>query len=138
MILHAQQKWPEAITYNLLPYAIRHANNAYNTNPLLAHPQGLSPLQLFTETQVQDNPKHCHPFGCPNYVLNESLRSSHLIHHKWKTRSKDGVYLGQYILQNHEVALVINRDSYLISPQFNVLYDPLLTTTKYFDVSSLW
>ena len=135
MMLHAQHKRPEAITANLWPYAIRHAKNA---TTLLAHPQGLSPLQIFTGTQVQNNPKHLHPFGCPTYVLNEALRSYQRIHHKWKTRSKVGLYLGQYPLHNHAVALVLNRDSGLVSPQLNVCYDPLFTTTKKFDSSSLW
>ena len=76
MMPHAQQKLPEAITDNLWPYALRHANNAYNTTPLLAHPQELSYLQLFIGTQVQDNPKHWHTFGWPSYVLNEDLCSS--------------------------------------------------------------
>ena len=58
------------ITANLCPYDIRHANNSYNANPLLAHPQGLSPLKIFTINQVQYKPKHWHHFGCPTYVLN--------------------------------------------------------------------
>ena len=44
VMLHAQHKWPEVITATVWPYALRHANNAYNATPLLAHPQGLSPL----------------------------------------------------------------------------------------------
>ena len=71
MMLHAQQKWPESITSNLWSYALRHANNAYNTTPLLEHPQVLSPLHFFKVYQVQYNSKHWHPFVCPTYVLNE-------------------------------------------------------------------
>ena len=52
MMLHAQHKFPEAITTNLWPYALRHANNAYNATTLLSHHQGLSPLNLFTRTKV--------------------------------------------------------------------------------------
>ena len=72
-MLHAQQKWPEAITANLCPYALRHVNYDYNTTPLLAHPQGLSPLCTFTGTQVQDNPNNFHAFGCPTYFLGDPL-----------------------------------------------------------------
>ena len=76
VMLHDQQKFLEYITANLCPYALINANNSYNAITLLAHPQVLSPLKLFTGTQVQYNPKHWHPFGCPNYVLNEALCSS--------------------------------------------------------------
>ena len=81
MMIHAQQKWPESITANLWPDAFIHSNNAYNATPWLAHPQGLSTLQLFIVTQVQDNPQPWHTFGCPTYVLNEELWFSHRIHH---------------------------------------------------------
>ena len=138
MMLHAQHKWPEDITANLWPYALRHFNNAYNFTPLLAHPQVLSTLQIFTRTQVQDKPKHWNPFDLPTYVLNQALLSSQRIHHKCKTRYKFGVYLGQYPLHNHDITLVPNHDSSLVIPQFHVHYDPLFTTTKDFDLLSLW
>ena len=91
MMIHYQQKCTESITDKLWPYNLRHAKNDYNTTPLLAHPQGLSPLQLFTVTQVKEKPRHFNPFGFPTYVLNEALRYYQKIHHKWKTRSKYGV-----------------------------------------------
>ena len=138
MILYAQQKIPEAITAYLWPYSLRHANNSYSATSLLALPQILSPLQLFTGYQFQDNPHQCHPFGCPTYVLNEALRSSHWIHHKWKTRSKVVVYLGRSPLHNHDIALVLNRNSGLVIPQFHMHYDPPFTTTKDFDSSSFF
>ena len=74
----------------------------------------------------------------PTYVLNESLCSSQKIHHEWKTRSKSGMYLVQSPFHNHGVALVLNRNSILVRPQFHVRYDPLFTTNKDFDSSSLW
>ena len=73
MMIHSQHKCPEAITYNLWPYDLRHSNNAYYSIPLLLHPQVLSPLHFFTGNQVQDNPTHWNSFGCPNYILNEAL-----------------------------------------------------------------
>ena len=113
-------------------------NISYNSTPLLAHPWGLSPLPLFTGTQVQDNPNHWHPFSCPTYFFNEALRSSHRIHNKRKTRYKFRLYLGQSPLHNHDDALFLNRDSGLVIPKFHVRYDSLFTTTKYFDLLSLW
>ena len=51
--------------------------------------------------------------------------------------SKVGVYFGRLPLHNHEVALVVNRNSGLVIPQFHVHYYPTLTTSKDFDSSSL-
>ena len=130
MMLHAQQKWPESITSNLWSYALMNAKNAYNTTPLLEHPQVLSPLHFFKVYQVQYNSKHWHPFVCPTYVLNEKNFSSQKIHHKWKTRSKVGVYLGWYPLHNYDILLVLNRDSVIFRPQLHILYYSLFTTTK--------
>ena len=76
MVIHVQYKWLEASIANLWTYALRHANNAYNDTALLAHPQGLSLPQLFTLNKFQDNQNHWHPFFCPTYFLNETLRSS--------------------------------------------------------------
>ena len=65
----------------------------------------------------------------------KALCYSQQIHHKWKTRFKVGVYLGRSPLLNHDVALVINRDYGLVSPQLHVRYDPLFKTIKDFDSS---
>ena len=137
MMLYAQHKCPESFTAKFWPYDIIHANNAYNGTQLLSNPQGLSPIQIFTGNQVQDNPNNWNLFGLPNCVLNESLRSSHQIHQKWKTRSKVGVYLRRSPIHNHDVALGLNRDYGLVIPQLHVSYEPIFTTIKDFDSSSL-
>ena len=46
--------------------------------------------------------------------------------------------MGRYPLHNHDVALVLNCNICLVSPKLYALYDPLFTTTKDFDLSSLW
>ena len=48
------------------------------------------------------------------------------------------MYLGQSPLHNHDAALFLNRNSSLVIPQLCVWYDPLFTTNKEFDSSSLW
>ena len=82
MLIHANHKWRTHITANLWPYALRLANLAYNNTPLLGRKDGKTPLQLFALTEVDSNPKHWKTFGCPSYVLVQSLRSSTCIHHK--------------------------------------------------------
>jgi hypothetical protein len=34
-----------------------------------------NPIEVFTNTNVVDNPKHWKPFGCPLYVLNDDLKA---------------------------------------------------------------
>ena len=48
------------------------------------------------------------------------------------------MYLRRSTLHNHDVVLVLNCDSGLVIPKFHVHYEPLFTTTKDFDSSSLW
>ena len=83
MLLHAHQRWPKAITANLRPYAVRHANECINATPNLQNNNRLSPAQLFSKTKVQLKSKHWKPFGCPVYVLEQALQANQP-HHKWK------------------------------------------------------
>ena len=98
------------------------ANNIYNHSPLKQHIDHLTPIQVATGTKVEINQKHFKPFGCPVYVLNWLLQLGHP-HGKWKERSKVGVYLGPSPMHNRNVALVLDLDTGLVSPQFHVLYD---------------
>jgi hypothetical protein len=67
MIVHAKHHWPDAITSNLWPYALRLANEGSRCVPVF---EGQTPLQLFTGQESQVSPHHhLHPFGCPMYVL---------------------------------------------------------------------
>jgi hypothetical protein len=93
-----------------------------------------SPMQLFAKTEVMVNPKHYQPFGCPVYVLDNSLQANRP-HHKWNERSRVGINLGHSPLHGRNVSLVLNRTTGLVSPQFHVKYDPLFHTVKqdYFD-----
>ena len=87
--------------------------------------------QLFTSTEVQDNPKHWKPFGCPNFVLTSALRAPQLIYHKWKYIAELGIYLGPSPVYHRNVALILNPATGLISPQFHVSFDPDITTAPY-------
>ena len=95
MLIHANHRWPKAVTTNLWPYALRMANDVMCETPHMQHPQKLTPQQVFSKTKVQPNPKHWKPFGCPTYVLDGKLQSGTGIFHKWKQRSRVGIYLGR-------------------------------------------
>ena len=73
MVIQATHRRKTHITTNLWPYALRLGNQAYNNKPLLGNTQGKNTTQLFTSTEVQDNPNHWKPFGCPTFILNPAL-----------------------------------------------------------------
>ena len=74
MLIHANKRWPNAVDVHLWPYALRTANEIFNISPSLQDDEGLSPLQLFSDSPVDVNVKHYKPFGCPTYVLDPSIR----------------------------------------------------------------
>ena len=73
MTIHANERWPKAITANLWPHAIRCAKNILNNTPSFQLKNKDTPNEVFTNTKVQVSPKHCKPFGCPVCALNPSL-----------------------------------------------------------------
>ena len=137
MLLHANQRWPNAITANLWPYAIRQANECINASPNMQDKTRQSPLQLFSTTKVHIKYKHWKPFGCPVFVLEEPLQSG-TTWDKWKSRARLGIYLGQSPLHNRNVALVMNKNTGHVSPQFHVKFDTKFHTLAQDEVATTW
>jgi transposase InsO family protein len=111
MLIHANQRWPKCVTANLWPYAMRMANDVLNETPNMLDKQRRTSQQIFANTKVQPNPKHWKPFGCPVYVLDSRLQGAGGIFHKWKQRSKVGIYLGRSPQHARSVALVLSSES---------------------------
>ena len=130
MLIHAQRRWPSAITANLWPYTVRMANEMLNATPSLKLKDGRSPESVFSASQVSPNPRFWHHFGCPVYVLDEPLQKAGGIHHKWTERSKVGIYLGRSPQHAQSVALVLSLTTGLVSPQFHLTFDPSFQTIK--------
>ena len=127
MLMHAESKWPDVITANLWPYALREANESLNSTPnkmtgKIAH-------QMFSNTDTPIMVRHFHPFGCPTYVLNDSLAAGKSIP-KWHKRARLGVYLGRSPNHAQSIALVLNLSTGLVSPQFHLKFDDLFETVK--------
>jgi hypothetical protein len=119
-----------AASANLWPYALRMANDAINETPNLKDREGRSPLQIFAGTSVHTHTKHWMPFGCPVYVLDNALQSPGGIHNKWEYRSRVGIYLGRSPNHGRNVAMVLDRTTGLVSPQFHVAFDPSFRTVR--------
>jgi hypothetical protein len=139
MLIHGNRRWPKAIGANLWPYALRTANDVMNSTPRLKHSQAL--LAVFASSQVTMNPKHHYHFGCPVYVLDRHMQGGGKAD-KWSKRSKVGIFLGQSPQHARTVALVLDLNTGLISPQFHVKMDPTFQTmrTSFEDqpIKSMW
>ena len=136
-MIHATNKWPACITANLWPYAVRLANDTLNNTPSPQDAASRTAEQIFAKTVTNINEKHYHPFGCPCYVLNEALQKNNP-HNKWKGRTRVGIYLGRSPQHGRNVALVLDRNTGLVSPQFHVQYDPTFSTTQQCKYTSQW
>ena len=137
MLIHSQHKWPKVITPNLWPYAMRMANDCLNETPNMQDDMKRTSEQIFSDTLVQPNLKHHKVFGCPVYVLDEALQQG-TIFHKWKERSRVGVYLGKSPNHARNIALVMNLKNGLVSPQFHVQFDNNFDTVKDDRYESTW
>ena len=137
MLIHAHKKWPAAISPNLWPYALRMANDNLNETPNMMDESRRSPLQMFSNSMVQCNVKHAKTFGCPCYVLDNSLQSG-TIFHKWNQRSRVGIYIGRSPRHAQNISLVLDRNSGLVSPQFHVEHDNDFDTVSQEQYDSKW
>ena len=137
MMIHAAHRWPACITANLWPYALRMAQEVLNNCPNMQDNKYRSPTQIFAKTKVMVNPRHFQTFGCPVYILDNKLQHNAPFH-KWKERSRVGIYLGQSPAHGKNVALVLDRRTGLVSPQFHVKYDPSFHSVMQDQFDSKW
>ena len=137
MLAHANARWSDTVSANLWPYAVRNASDAINHTPSMQDSERRSPIEIFSNSKVATNPKHWKPFGCPTYVLANELQGNRPFH-KWSQRSKAGVYLGRSPQHGRNVALVMDRDTALVNPQFHVAFDATFDTVKTIKTRSSW
>jgi hypothetical protein len=126
MLLHAIEKWPEAITLELWPFALKMAVDIHNATP---GKSGLSPEEIFTKQKArQDRLVDFHPFGCPVFVLDPKLQQGHKLP-KWQPRARQAIYLGHSPKHAQTVPIVLNPRTGLCSPQYHVVFDDTFSTT---------
>ena len=114
------------------------ANDAINESQSLQKKDGHSPFKIFSNTEVQPNTKHWIPFGCPVYMLDSALQSGRGIHKKWEYCSKFGIYLGRFPNHGRNVALMLDRTTGLVSPQYHLTFDPRFYTVKKDEFYTHW
>ena len=127
-LLHARQRWPQAVSTALWPYALRHA--AHLSNVLPTSKEGQSKLERFSGIKVGSNMRFLHTFGCPVFALHSALASSNSIP-RWDARARLGLNLGPSPTHARNVHLVLSLTTGLVSPQFHCRFDDFFETCKY-------
>jgi hypothetical protein len=105
------------------------ASDQINNTPRMQSPDRKSLMQRFAKTEAQTNVKHWHPFGSPVYMLESKLQKQGIFG-KWKSRANIGMYLGRSPHHSRNVALVLSRQTGLVSPQFHVQHDHCYHTVR--------
>ncbi len=127
-LLHACQRWPQAMSTALWPYALCHT--AHLNNVLLMLPNCQSRLELFSSINVGSNMHFLHTFGCPVFALDNPLTSNKAVP-QWDPRARLGLNLGPSPTHARNVHLVLSLTTDLVSPQFHLRFDDFFETCKY-------
>jgi hypothetical protein len=117
MLIYAHKRWQESNWHS--PLAVCPQNGQRHTKSCPRYQTRSTSAPTFTGTRVSTNPKHWYHFGCPVYVLVDSLQAGNKID-KWSERRRTGVYLGQSSQQTRTAALVLSHDTGLTFPRFHI------------------
>lgn len=136
-LIQANRMWPDAINSNLWPYALRHSNDSINCTHFKG--KDLTPIEIFSGSDVIPNVSQTHPFGCPAYALDGAVQGGQKAP-KWNTRARMAIYLGASPQHASTVGLLMSLTTGLVSPQFHVRYDDTFQTLRKpsYVVPSLW
>ena len=125
MLIHAMIHWPDNISLDLWPFAIKYAVYIWNRIP---NDSELSPLELFYNTKSDHQQLRASKFwGCPAYVLDPRIQDGKKIP-RWNPRSKLGQFLGRSDEHASSVGLIRNLKTNAVSAQFHVVYDNHFST----------
>lgn len=110
----------------LWPLAMSYAIWCYNKIPANGTGWSLEELWSCTKSPKSGLPR-AHVFGCPVYVLDPKLQDGSKIP-KWKSRARQGIFVGFSSMHSSTVPLVLNPSTGHISPQYLVIFDDGFTT----------
>jgi len=127
LLLHAMSNWPNTITAEFWPFAIRHACTFYNAS--IRNDTGKSPHHMFTGSIAPWRLEDFRVFGSPVYVLDKRLQDEDSFP-KWKARSWLGVYVGNSLAHAGNVPVIYNPITTHVSPQFHLVFDDQFTSIQ--------
>ena len=131
-------RWLGTSVTFLWPYALRQVQHSLNHTPRLTDKRKRSPAQIWYSTDVSANPIHSIPFGCPAFVLHDDIQRGQKTN-KWNDKARVGIYLGRSPRHARNVALILNTQTGLVSPQFHVEYDKRFETVHQMKgIEHLW
>ncbi|GFH61161.1 hypothetical protein CTEN210_17637 [Chaetoceros tenuissimus] len=126
MMIHALIHWPEEVSMDLWPFAIKYAVYLYNKIP--RGKSMMSPEELFYDTKSDHSElASAKVFGCPTYVLDPRIQDGKKIP-RWNPRSKMGQFLGRSDEHASSIGLIRNLKTGKISTQFHCVYDCFFNT----------
>ena len=131
MLIHSALHWSTAHDLSLWPMAMDHAIWIWNRLP---GNDGLSPEEKFSGQKVSshDALRRLHVWGAPTYVLEPRLQDGQKIP-KFHPRSRQGRFMGFSNQHSSSVALVLNRRTGKITPQFHCVFDDFFQTVRGID-----
>ena len=110
--------WPEVINKSIWPFAYKAACRSLNKFNLDKNAH--SPEEKLTGIQINSEIRNEHPLFCPVFVLDKSLQGGLSRIPKWNPRANAGVYLEHSPDHASNVALILNLQTGLVSPQSSV------------------
>lgn len=130
MLLHAKQRWPEAVTANLWPFALRHANDVFNASSSIAKgSKGVSLIEKFSQVQIAPRLKPAHTFASPVCALDAKFQENKPVP-KWREEARVGAHLGLPPRHSRKVAHVLSLATGHVSPQFHCMCDDMFDTLR--------
>jgi hypothetical protein len=128
-MLHATLHWPGFKFISFWALAMTYAIWCYNRLPSDSDDDGRTPEELWSKTKLsaRSTVKRARVFGCPVYVLDPKLQDGKSIP-KWKSKARQGVFVGFSEEHSSTVALVYNPTTQHVSPQYHVIFDDTFST----------
>ena len=121
IMLHAMIHWPENVSLDLWPFALKYS--VYLWNKLPRGKACLSPSEIYFDAKSDHQElRSAKVWGCPSYVLDPRIQDGKKIP-RWNTRSKMGQFLGRLDEHAGSVGLIRNMKTGAVSAQFHVVYD---------------
>ena len=132
ILLHAMSKWPDTITEDFWPFALRYMVMFHNST--LCCDKSASPYELFTGQKPTWSLADFRVFGCPSYVLHKRLQDGDHFG-KWQARSWRGIYVGPSAQHASNIPLIYNPQSTHVTTQFHVVFDEGFTSLTHLPTS---